>query len=148
MAFFNNNSRDSRDSGPREMHDAVCAECNKNCQVPFKPTGDKPIKCSDCFKKSDPGGRTGDRGARGGFGDRGGRSTFSDRPKPKPQIDYTKHLESISAKMDKIIRLLETGSADRPEGTTASRDRAEHKEEKQSLDPDGLKGVIDQSLEG
>jgi len=35
----------------REMHDVVCAACNKNCQVPFKPRSDKPVYCSDCFQK-------------------------------------------------------------------------------------------------
>ena len=36
---------------PREMHDAVCAECGKDTQVPFLPRGDKPVYCSDCFSK-------------------------------------------------------------------------------------------------
>ncbi|MBT3292884.1 zinc-binding protein [Candidatus Peregrinibacteria bacterium] len=34
----------------REMHDAVCAECNADCQVPFKPSGDKPVLCRECFQ--------------------------------------------------------------------------------------------------
>jgi len=37
-------------SGPREEHDAVCAECGKQCKVPFKPSGDRPVYCQDCFK--------------------------------------------------------------------------------------------------
>lgn len=35
----------------RSMHDATCAKCKKNCQVPFKPNGQKPVLCMDCFKK-------------------------------------------------------------------------------------------------
>ena len=35
----------------REMYDAVCAECGKPCQVPFKPTGERPVYCSECFAK-------------------------------------------------------------------------------------------------
>ena len=35
----------------REMHDAVCAQCGKNTQVPFRPSGDRPVYCSDCFSK-------------------------------------------------------------------------------------------------
>jgi len=39
--------------GPREMHDAVCAKCGADCQVPFKPRseeeGGKPVLCRDCF---------------------------------------------------------------------------------------------------
>jgi len=38
-----------RDRREMPMCDAVCAKCGKNCKVPFKPTGDKPVYCSDCF---------------------------------------------------------------------------------------------------
>ncbi len=40
-----------RDFGPREMHKAVCSECGKDCEVPFKPTEGKPVFCKDCFMK-------------------------------------------------------------------------------------------------
>ena len=49
---FRGGGRGNFDRGPREMHDAVCAECKKDCQVPFKPSGDKPVLCGDCYKKS------------------------------------------------------------------------------------------------
>ena len=35
--------------GRREMHQAICAECGKPAMVPFKPRGDRPVYCSDCF---------------------------------------------------------------------------------------------------
>jgi len=37
--------------GPREMHKATCAECGKECEVPFKPRGDRPVYCKECFLK-------------------------------------------------------------------------------------------------
>ena len=37
--------------GRREMFPAVCAECGKPTNVPFKPRGDRPVYCSDCFAK-------------------------------------------------------------------------------------------------
>jgi len=40
-----------RSSGPREMHKAVCAECKQECEVPFKPSQDRPVYCKDCFAK-------------------------------------------------------------------------------------------------
>jgi CxxC-x17-CxxC domain-containing protein len=40
-----------RDFKPREMHKAVCAECGKECEVPFKPTEGKPVYCKECFMK-------------------------------------------------------------------------------------------------
>ena len=33
----------------REMHPAVCDQCGKDTMVPFRPRGDKPVYCSDCF---------------------------------------------------------------------------------------------------
>lgn len=36
---------------PREMHDAVCAECGASCKVPFIPKNDRPVYCSECFAK-------------------------------------------------------------------------------------------------
>lgn len=37
--------------GQREMHDVTCAECGNETQVPFKPSGDRPVYCRDCFQK-------------------------------------------------------------------------------------------------
>jgi len=35
---------------PREMHKAVCSECGKECEVPFKPTEGKPVYCKECYR--------------------------------------------------------------------------------------------------
>jgi CxxC-x17-CxxC domain-containing protein len=35
---------------PREMFEAVCANCGKTASVPFRPSGSKPVYCSDCFE--------------------------------------------------------------------------------------------------
>ncbi len=34
----------------KPMVDVVCDKCGKDCQVPFKPTGDKPVYCSQCYE--------------------------------------------------------------------------------------------------
>ncbi len=34
---------------PREMHPAVCAQCGVDTMVPFRPRGDRPVYCNDCF---------------------------------------------------------------------------------------------------
>ena len=39
------------DDRPREMHDVKCAECGQDAQVPFKPDGDRPVYCRDCYQK-------------------------------------------------------------------------------------------------
>lgn len=35
----------------REMYTATCASCGNEARVPFKPRGDRPIYCSECFSK-------------------------------------------------------------------------------------------------
>ncbi len=39
------------DRPPRQMFDAVCADCGQTTQVPFQPRGDRPVYCRDCFQK-------------------------------------------------------------------------------------------------
>ncbi|BBB92585.1 MAG TPA: zinc-ribbon domain containing protein [Methylomusa anaerophila] len=43
----------SSDNGrpQREMFDAICAECGAKTQVPFRPSGDRPVYCRDCFNR-------------------------------------------------------------------------------------------------
>jgi len=38
----------------REMHKAVCADCGKECEVPFKPIEGKSVYCRDCYRKHVP----------------------------------------------------------------------------------------------
>src|SRR2546427_5502796 len=59
-----------RDRGPREMFSATCSSCGQEAQVPFQPSGDKPVYCSTCFEQRRGGGdRAG--GSRYGGGGRG-----------------------------------------------------------------------------
>jgi len=43
--------------GNKEMHKATCADCKKECEVPFKPREDRPVYCKDCFSKRRNEGR-------------------------------------------------------------------------------------------
>ncbi|MCY4415641.1 MAG: zinc-ribbon domain containing protein [Chloroflexi bacterium] len=43
----------------REMHPVVCAECGTNTTVPFRPRGDRPVYCSDCFRRQGTSAGTG-----------------------------------------------------------------------------------------
>ncbi len=36
---------------PRQLFDAVCAECGQPTQIPFQPRGDRPVYCRDCFER-------------------------------------------------------------------------------------------------
>ncbi len=61
---------------PLEMFDAICDKCGRDCQLPFRPRGDKPVYCRDCFKNSD-----------------------TERPK-------SSDFEIINRKLDKIMKAL------------------------------------------
>jgi len=37
--------------GSREMHSITCAQCGAEAMVPFRPRGDRPVYCSDCFSR-------------------------------------------------------------------------------------------------
>lgn len=103
MGNFNRGRRDfnRRDGGnrghDRPMYRAVCDNCGKECEVPFRPTQGKPIYCNDCFRENG-GGRRDDRPRRDNRNDRGSNA---------PQPDYKEQLDYLNAKLDKILRLLE-----------------------------------------
>jgi len=42
--------RNNRNSGERKMYDVICDECGAATQVPFQPSGDRPVYCRDCFE--------------------------------------------------------------------------------------------------
>ena len=55
MAFFQEGGSGGFGDGggfggrPREMHKATCADCQNECEVPLKPSGDRPVYCKECF---------------------------------------------------------------------------------------------------
>lgn len=49
----NNGGFGGRNARPqREMHSATCAACGVETQVPFRPSGDRPVYCRDCFSSN------------------------------------------------------------------------------------------------
>ncbi|CAA7601016.1 CxxC-x17-CxxC domain protein [Acididesulfobacillus acetoxydans] len=34
----------------RQMYPAVCANCGAETEVPFQPSGEKPVYCRDCYQ--------------------------------------------------------------------------------------------------
>lgn len=47
---FNNRSDSSRQQ--REMHSVTCSECGRQTEVPFRPSGDRPVYCRDCYSQN------------------------------------------------------------------------------------------------
>jgi len=48
-------ARQANDYRERTLHKAICADCNKECEVPFRPSGDRPVYCKECFSKRKAG---------------------------------------------------------------------------------------------
>ena len=98
----------SRDDGRTQMHDAKCAECGKDCKVPFKPSQDRPVYCSDCFEKRGNGNE--DRAPRRDFGD--SNRSFDRKPRynsdrgDNRRFDKKDRSQDIIDRLDKVIELL------------------------------------------
>ena len=98
------------DGARKPLFEAICATCNKKCQVPFRPNGEKPVYCSDCFRAGQ------DSKPQGNFN----RPTFSQPQQsftPVAQVpdrridDLKKQIEVMNSKLDTIVRLIGGGSA-------------------------------------
>jgi len=109
MAEFNRRNRSgggnrnfgrSRFTNDRqEMYSATCANCGKQCEVPFRPTGNKPVLCRECFQNN-----------RNSDSRRPERRSF-DRPQfnredNQSRPNYQAQFDALNAKMDKILSLL------------------------------------------
>jgi len=94
-------SRQGFNLGSIEMHRSVCADCGKECEVPFQPTGDRPVYCQECWVKRRPP-RTEDRLRR-----EYPREDRQRRPSPAPEnVDL-----QILAELKRILEVLEKGTA-------------------------------------
>lgn len=51
---YGGNSGGYQSRGPREMHKATCADCKQETEVPFKPSGERPVYCRECFQNHRP----------------------------------------------------------------------------------------------
>ncbi|HMA37419.1 MAG TPA: zinc-ribbon domain containing protein [Chloroflexia bacterium] len=58
-----------RERAPRQMTQVTCSNCGRATEVPFVPTGDRPVYCSDCYSQMGGGNSRG-----GGGGNRSGGS--------------------------------------------------------------------------
>lgn len=116
-SFGGNRGGFDRNRNDRQMFDAVCDKCGQNCQVPFQPTGDKPVYCSNCFEKTS--GREGgsERSFGGANRDFGGNNRrFEARDTKDYQKDNTRsEIEALNKKLDRILDLLLTKDIKAPE---------------------------------
>ena len=50
-----------KDQYGRQLYEVTCASCGKKTQVPFKPSGNRPVYCRDCYMQQRRGGMGGGR---------------------------------------------------------------------------------------
>ncbi len=115
----NGGGRSNFRGGDREvtMHKATCDECKKGCEVPFRPSGDKPVYCSDCFSsKRNDENRGGDRNfdnraPKRDFNNNRSNNTSNQQPvfsKIVGSSDETKKLlAEMNTKLDRLINAIE-----------------------------------------
>ena len=105
-------SRDDRDND-RESTTVTCADCSVECTVPFVPRSNKPVYCSDCFRKYKPDDSGNDRPSRDDRGSRYSRDNSrlsrgkSDKLLRKQESFYSngsaKFNESLQKKLYEIL---------------------------------------------
>lgn len=95
----------------KRMFDATCAKCGKKCEVPFRPTGDKPVYCSQCF-------------------DKGGNTSG------KAPDQFKQQFEILNSKLDRILKALnQTESTQTPKAEKKELEAKKNKTEKTSAKP-------------
>ncbi len=111
--------RGSRSGGSPELFSAVCTACKKQCEVPFRPSADKPVYCRDCFMNHDKGfvqdTRPNPRREGGDF-KRESHSSQRDTQYSRPEInagqksagndELKKQIAILESKVNRIIELL------------------------------------------
>ena len=118
---YGNHKGDHNSGERREVKfQATCSECNKTCEVPFRPNGSKPVYCKDCFGAK--------KGAPGPSNDRYEKRDFSGHAHPsrdeRPQVkqerdsridELKSQMDSMQSKLDRILRAMESS---KPEAVT------------------------------
>jgi len=111
-----------RDRERPEMHEATCSACGKRCEVPFRPTGQKPVYCNDCFR--------GDERRGGGFEKPSyKRDSFRD----KREGGFGKEeFNKLICRLDTIIDILMDKEGTRKNSKEAKKKHFEKDKEKKS----------------
>ena len=84
----------------RQMFKTTCSKCGKECEVPFKPTGSKPVYCRDCFRTIR------DSNSGGSYSRNSGKQSFDNNNRGSSYPQYKEQFETLNAKLDKILKLL------------------------------------------
>jgi len=86
-----------------QLFDAVCSNCGNKCQVPFRPSGTKPVYCKNCFGTpretlSAPKRSSAIRPIVTGSVENGGGKSIA---------DLTRQIAAMNTKIDTMLKILE-----------------------------------------
>lgn len=95
----------------KELFKATCANCNRSCEVPFRPNGEKPVFCRDCFRKDDDrrdprGGRDQSRDGRPSRDFKPRQSEYAADKKDAGLGEVTRQLATLEAKLNRILDII------------------------------------------
>ncbi len=89
-----------RSNDDKRLFDAECSMCGMDCQVPFKPMPGRPVYCATCMRKEDKMPMTGPKPVNA-FSKNSDMGTSSTGPSKA-------EFAALTAKVDKILKLLES----------------------------------------
>lgn len=99
--------QDPRRSDAPEQFDAICSTCGRACRVPFRPNGQKPVYCRECFgnpARSSEGKESFiRRDAPGGFA-----PPREFREGPREIAELKQQIGALNVKMDVVLRAVES----------------------------------------
>jgi len=91
---------DSESGTGFKLHQATCDKCGRTCDLPFKPTGGKPVYCRSCFRA---GANT---ESRPDFGKAEGSRNEKFESNDAPSVTH-EDIAAINKKLDKIMKALQ-----------------------------------------
>ncbi|MEI7719883.1 MAG: CxxC-x17-CxxC domain-containing protein [bacterium] len=100
----------SRGASPRaELFSATCSQCHKPCEVPFRPSSERPVFCRDCFNSRDTSERS-----FSGKPSYPSRTPYGKNQDQRPTTSTPTHtnelaqqIDAINKKLDALMRLVE-----------------------------------------
>ncbi len=99
-------TRDDRGFDRPALFEATCSDCGNACQVPFKPTGRRPVLCTSCFRK-DGGADRPSFGEKRPFAPRGERFGGGSNDQSHDIQQLKEQLRTVNEKLDTILELLD-----------------------------------------
>jgi CxxC-x17-CxxC domain-containing protein len=111
--------RNARSEGVAfQKFDAICSNCGKKCQVPFRPDGEKPVYCKDCFdmpRKAMTGKKKFSASVPASFSNPanfGSTAPTASAAGGKSIADLTRQIAAMNTKIDTMLKILQEGAGE------------------------------------